>query len=113
MGFPKSVQVGGTRLSVELLEQPIAEDGDKCDGLYRPPLAQIQIKRGLCREKRFMTLVHEMEHAAIDDAGVDVKLEKLVDSTTATAIEEDFVVATNLLIGALRQLGWLKFPGEK
>ena len=115
MSLPKFVHVGGMRIAVQLTKQPTAADGEACEGVYIVEDGVIQIKRSLRMERKWIKLAHEMAHAAIDDANLDLMLRNIVgDDARAVKLEEDIVdVISGPFVGALRTAGWLHFPGER
>lgn len=111
--LPSQVQVGGSISQVRLVDQPSLEDGTKTAGTFDSEQARIEIKRGMAREAQYMVLCHEMFHQAVDSGDADANLIEAVGEEAAGQIEHTFIrVGCSEFLGALRALGWLKFPGE-
>lgn len=115
MKLPNYAHVGGGIIGVRLVDQPVAADGTLCDGLYVVEDSEIQIKRALARERRWRVLMHEIGHASIDEADLELKIKPfLTKNADYDEMEEDIVRAiSGPFVGALRTAGWLKFPWEK
>jgi hypothetical protein len=111
--LPSQVQVGGSISQIRLVDQPTLDDGTKAAGTFDAEQARIEIKRGMAREAQYLTLCHEMFHQAVDSGDHDADLVEAVGEDAAGRIEHTFIRAgCSEFIGALRALGWLKFPGE-
>lgn len=116
MALPKSVQVGGLRLEVVAKAKVLSteKNAQPCHGAYDDNQTRIEIDSRDSRERQWMTLLHEMQHAAIDDSGLGAQLTEALGKKSADAIEESFVrVMSSQFLGALRAHGWLRFPGER
>lgn len=115
MGLPRYVQVGGLRVSVERVDAIKSEAGpQECHGDYDDERARIRIDRRTATSRQHHSFLHELAHAAFDESGLSAELAEAMGVQAANELEERFVrVVTSGFAGALRSIGWLRFPGER
>lgn len=70
MKLPKHVKISGINYTVVLKKQ-LEDSGDACWGLTDYPNVTIYIREELSQQKQRQTLMHEMLHVMMHEAGLD------------------------------------------
>lgn len=70
MKLPKHVKISGIKYTV-VLKKRLEDSGDACWGVTDYPGATIYIRKELSEQKQRQTLMHEMVHAMMHEAGLD------------------------------------------
>ncbi|WEE35068.1 ImmA/IrrE family metallo-endopeptidase [Lactiplantibacillus paraplantarum] len=70
MKLPKHVKISGIKYTV-VLKKRLEDSGDACWGLTDYPGATIYIRKELSEQKQRQTLMHEMVHVMMHEAGLD------------------------------------------
>ncbi|MGA3473002.1 ImmA/IrrE family metallo-endopeptidase [Lactiplantibacillus plantarum] len=70
MKLPAYVKISGINYTV-VLKKRLEDSGDACWGVTDYPGATIYIRKELSEQKQRQTLMHEMVHAMMHEAGLD------------------------------------------
>lgn len=75
MRIPQSLEIKGKKWTVEYKWNLRDEDGKAMDGLCLTKEKKIQIDRSLSKEDKWDTFLHELTHAQLFEAHLDLPLE--------------------------------------
>lgn len=70
MELPKHVKISGIKYAV-VLKKRLEDSGDVCWGFTNYSKSVIYIRNGLSSQKQRQTLIHEMLHVMMHEAGLD------------------------------------------
>lgn len=102
----KSIVVLGRRFKIKLVDQVvmIKEVGHPCHGLFLPDKATILLDKSMPENMLWLTLFHELQHAAHSVTGHNQVIEPLMQELlceTSAALIEDIFKALKVSLPAL------------
>lgn len=86
MKLPRSIVIKGQKWIICQRKELFDDDGDACEGLCDYADKKIYIRRGLSRDEKMLTLLHEVFHAGMAEIHIDLGFdmnESITDGVTS------------------------------
>ena len=92
----KFLNIKGRKYRISQVKRPTGEDGKECAGYHDHEKRKIVIARGMEKEDKLHTFLHELFHAYIFECGIreglDSQLEEVVVDQLAKSIIDNFEI---------------------